>query len=363
MNKVPFVSIIVPVYNTPAPILKTCFDSVRNQSNTNWELIIIDDGSSKECAECIDFLCADMPNTTVVHKENGGVSSARNVGINKARGEWITFLDSDNSFPIDALQIYYDAVGGQWGEDTDMVIGFCARGRRAIENERDVISLNVEKEMIKKASCTTEIIKDKNELINHCLTQRVKRWTNRTVYFADGPFSKLVKNQLAKSILFPLNLQWGEDTVWLLDFVAQCNKILIIPDIVYNNIEYKLSATRRYRPDCQMEFYETSFTEKGFEKKFPLCAEPLSHRRFVDILVVARLYFFHKDNPKSTKVLYREFCIWCKNEETQSVAKDVLRTMKKNDIRSFVFRAFSLCLLLGLYRLCWMALKIYCKRR
>ena len=112
-----------------------------------------------------------------------------------------------------------------------------------------------------------------------------------------------------------------------------------------------------------MEFYETSFTEKGFEKKFPLCAEPLSHRRFVDILVVARLYFFHKDNPKSTKVLYREFCIWCKNEETQSVAKDVLRTMKKNDIRSFVFRAFSLCLLLGLYRLCWMALKIYCKRR
>ena len=46
MNKVPFVSIIVPVYNTPVPILKTCFDSVRNQSNTNWELIIIDDGSS-----------------------------------------------------------------------------------------------------------------------------------------------------------------------------------------------------------------------------------------------------------------------------------------------------------------------------
>ena len=128
-------------------------------------------------------------------------------------------------------------------------------------------------------------------------------------------------------------------------------------------MEYKHSATRKFRSNCLNEFYDVCAVEKRLEAIFPLCKNAFAYKRFSNILLVSRLYFFHKDNHSSEKQRYGDYLVWCKKDETRAVAKDVLRTMKKNDIRSFVFRAFSLCLLLGLYRLCWMALKIYCKRR
>ena len=68
MNRNTFVSIIVPVYNTPIPLLKSCFDSVTNQTNKMWELIAVDDGSDKECADFLDTMCKSMPNTKILHK-------------------------------------------------------------------------------------------------------------------------------------------------------------------------------------------------------------------------------------------------------------------------------------------------------
>lgn len=89
------VSIVIPVYNTEK-WLKKCVSSVLNQTYRNLEIILVDDGSPDNSPEICDQLAEENQNVTVYHKENGGLSSARNYGIEKASGKYILFLDSDD---------------------------------------------------------------------------------------------------------------------------------------------------------------------------------------------------------------------------------------------------------------------------
>lgn len=89
------VSVIVPVYNVKS-YLQECFDSICRQSYQNIEIILVDDGSTDGSGELCDVLAAKDDRATVLHKENGGLSDARNAGLLIARGDWISFVDSDD---------------------------------------------------------------------------------------------------------------------------------------------------------------------------------------------------------------------------------------------------------------------------
>lgn len=91
----PFVSIIVPVYKVEA-YLEECIKSILNQSYENFELILVDDGSPDQCGTICDRWASTDHRVKVIHKANGGLSDARNVGIDAAKGELITFIDSDD---------------------------------------------------------------------------------------------------------------------------------------------------------------------------------------------------------------------------------------------------------------------------
>lgn len=93
--KDPFVSIIVPVYNVEK-FLRECIDSILAQSFTNFELILVDDGSIDNCPVICDEYADKDHRVKVIHKPNGGISSARNAGIDIARGNYIGFVDSDD---------------------------------------------------------------------------------------------------------------------------------------------------------------------------------------------------------------------------------------------------------------------------
>lgn len=103
----PKISIIVPVYNAEKT-LRRCVDSILAQSFTDFEVLLIDDGSKDDSLKiCNEYVIKDE-RVHVFHKDNGGVSSARNCGIEHAVGEWITFADSDDSVGIEWLDIYSD---------------------------------------------------------------------------------------------------------------------------------------------------------------------------------------------------------------------------------------------------------------
>ena len=88
-------SIIVPVYKVEN-YLESCVYSIINQTLTNFELILVDDGSPDRSSEICDQLGKTDDRIKVVHKDNGGVSSARNIGLNLASGKWVTFIDADD---------------------------------------------------------------------------------------------------------------------------------------------------------------------------------------------------------------------------------------------------------------------------
>ena len=97
------ISIIIPVYNR-AGMLERSIRSVMEQSLSDWELILVDDGSTDGSASICDGFAAADPRIRAFHKPNGGVSSARNLGLDEARGEWLAFLDADDRFYPDALE-------------------------------------------------------------------------------------------------------------------------------------------------------------------------------------------------------------------------------------------------------------------
>lgn len=104
MNNEPLVSIIVPCYKVEQ-YLPNCIESILYQTYTNWELILVDDGSPDNCGNICDDYAVKDNRIKVVHKQNGGLSSARNAGMKIMTGDYVTFLDSDDFLHKDALHI------------------------------------------------------------------------------------------------------------------------------------------------------------------------------------------------------------------------------------------------------------------
>lgn len=103
----PTVSIIIPIYNA-ADYLQTCLESIAAQTYKDFEAILVDDGSTDGSRNiCLDFQKKD-PRFHYIYKENGGVSSARNAGLDMAKGEWITFVDADDWVTQDYLETVQD---------------------------------------------------------------------------------------------------------------------------------------------------------------------------------------------------------------------------------------------------------------
>ena len=96
-------SIIIPVYRVEQT-LRRCIDSILSQSFVDWEMILVDDGSPDGCPEICDEYTKNYDKIRVIHKANGGLSDARNVGIEEAKGEYITFVDSDDYLGEETLK-------------------------------------------------------------------------------------------------------------------------------------------------------------------------------------------------------------------------------------------------------------------
>ena len=106
---VPKISVIVPVYKAER-YLKTCVDSIRKQTFADLEILLIDDGSPDGCGRLCDEFAREDPRIRVFHVANGGVSRARNLGLAKARGEYVGFVDSDDYIEPDMYEtLYYSA--------------------------------------------------------------------------------------------------------------------------------------------------------------------------------------------------------------------------------------------------------------
>ena len=103
------ISVIVPVYNVES-YLRKCLDSVINQTYSDLEILLINDGSFDNCGEICDEYAGKDARIKVFHKENGGLSSALNVGLKNVSGDYIGFVDSDDWIELDMYQKLHNAM-------------------------------------------------------------------------------------------------------------------------------------------------------------------------------------------------------------------------------------------------------------
>ena len=107
MNTAPKISVVVPIYKVEK-FLERCLISIKEQTFTDFEVLIIDDGSPDKSPEIAEEFCKTDERFTVYHKENGGLSDARNYGIERAKGEYISFIDSDDHVNKNFLREMYE---------------------------------------------------------------------------------------------------------------------------------------------------------------------------------------------------------------------------------------------------------------
>ena len=105
----PLISVVVPIYNVEK-YLKKCLDSILSQSYTNLEIILVDDGSPDNCGKICDEYRNKDSRIIVIHKKNGGLSSARNAGIDICKGEYLSFIDSDDFISPTYIEDLYSAI-------------------------------------------------------------------------------------------------------------------------------------------------------------------------------------------------------------------------------------------------------------
>lgn len=198
----PLISVIVPVYNVE-PYLRKCVDSILNQTYRNLEVILVDDGSPDGCPAICDEYAAKDDRVRVIHKQNGGLSDARNAGMAVARGEYLSFVDSDDMLPPDAMEILLNTA---ISEQADMVIGGHSRFEEVPAAPSD-------------------------------LQISVKRWTPVEA-MADmlkngcASWARLYRRELHQPILFPVG-EINEDEAIVLELLEKCTCIAVTNAVVY----------------------------------------------------------------------------------------------------------------------------------
>ena len=211
----PIISVIVPVYNVEK-FLRRCIDSILTQSFTDFELLLIDDGSKDNSSEICDEYAKKDNRIKVFHKENGGVSSARNLGLDKARGEWVCFCDADDSIENDTFLCLYNYI-----KDFDA----------------DIISYpafyEYENKILFQEFCYCN---SPAKLLKEIF--KVKR---------NEVWSSLIRREIIGLDRFPTDVKIGEDIIFLCKVYKKCMKGIISDKGCYNYYDRTDSAMCKIR--------------------------------------------------------------------------------------------------------------------
>lgn len=211
------ISIIVPVFNAEK-FLSRCIESLVNQNHyESYEVILIDDGSTDNSGRICDEYAKKFNKIVVIHKKNEGVSKARNLGIRKAQGEYITFVDSDDFVDNNMLINFYNIIKNK----KDDII-FCGHNN---------ITVLKNKILRFKAQNITSI--GLNEFLNQYFVYYYKN------FLMQGPFNKIYKKKIIEDNLieFDSNLQICEDAIFVIEVLEKCQKISSIEECYYNYMQ------------------------------------------------------------------------------------------------------------------------------
>lgn len=212
----PLISIIVPVYKAEN-VLHYCVESILNQTFRDFELILVDDGSPDNSGKICDEYSAIDNRVRVIHKENGGVSSARNTGIDQSKGVYITFIDSDDFISSSYLSDLIE-LKKKYSDCNNIWCGF-----------QTVKSYSKDFSIIQKVICS-----DSKKIST---SSREEIMTLHEKWLDVGPYCKLYDKRIIvkNKIYFSIDLSLGEDLLFNFKYLDCTNgKIVILNQALYN---------------------------------------------------------------------------------------------------------------------------------
>ena len=234
------ISVIVPIYKVE-DYLHRCVDSIINQTYTNLEIILVDDGSPDNCPMICDEYAEKDSRIKIIHKENGGLSDARNAGLDISTGEYIMFIDSDDFV------------------DKDMMKSMM---QNMIDNEADMVVCNI------------NYVYDDKEVVKYNQADRIlDRYEAMEEYLKDGivqaiACNKLYKKELIEEIRFELN-KTNEDEFFTYKVVDKANKIYYNSKPYYNYLQRSSSIMGKYSIK-RLDGVEASYERLNFiHEKYP----------------------------------------------------------------------------------------------
>lgn len=268
----PCVSVIVPVYRVEKYI-RRCLDSIINQTYKDFEVIIVDDGSPDSCPGICDEYQRKYPKVSVIHKENGGLSSARNAGMDAAKGEYITFVDSD-----DQLHPYFIEKMLELLNSYHVKIAQCAF--KIVRGDESVATIQ------------------ENESKEICYVDSRMFGSREVKITACG---KIYHRSILKNLRFPLG-RINEDEFFTYKAIAGSGKIVVTTAeyyFYYMNSESIMHKERDYIPLDFMDAYAERIS--FFHDRGDVVAEELSKKEYAIRLMLLYSRCLQDENNKNDK--------------------------------------------------------------
>lgn len=277
----PTISVIVPVYNTEQ-YLHRCIDSVLAQTYQDFELLLIDDGSKDSSGAICDEYAVGDSRVKVFHKENGGVSSARNVGLDHARGEWITFVDSDDYIEENFLKSF------EGNLDADLVVGnmvICEDGKLPSDIKVGIlpgIYTHIQSAL-------------KGNLTNHAFC---------------APWGKLFYKECIGDLHFDVRMTICEDTKFVYNYIAKAKDMRILSTDEASHYVYmypSIPSIEKYQMSVESSVYCLLSMEKAYQEV------GVYDRRF-ELIYVQECY------ERCAKDMTNNYRLWYGNKEVKALS-------------------------------------------
>lgn len=325
------VSVIVPVYNAEN-YLHQCVDSLLSQTLKSIQIILVDDGSKDSSGSIIDNFAKRYNNIESYHKENGGSSSARNLGITKAKGEYISFLDSDDWLEKDALEILY-AIAEEYKVD---IIQFTAFGE--IQNTSYYVP--------RSGYYDNNLMKE--ELYPHLIPSFTSegvptylRWSNCMRFYKTGLLKNSQISYRVKAITF-------EDYLFNVETILAAHSYYYYDsNPLYHVVQNPTSKSRNYQPymldSCIYIFEKVSGCLSRFNYNDHLFTYVDSALYFADACITNEMLLdsLISNVFRVKKVLRSNMCILLRESDDCPIVGwygKVLRIIKKNSAIYLVYR-------------------------
>lgn len=240
------ISVIVPIYNVEK-YLDRCVDSIINQTYKNLEIILVDDGSPDNCPQICDDYAKKDSRIKVVHKENGGLSDARNVGMEVATGEYVSFIDSDDYVSLDFYETLFQTM---------------------IDNDSDIVECSVVKFY---EDNNFDEYSDDLKVTNYDTLYGLEGLINENP-FKQHVWNKLYKSSVALDIPYAVG-KLNEDEFWTYQIFGKAKKVTRINKTMYHYFQRGSSIMGNGYNIRRLDALEGKMNRQAYiEKNFPTLA-------------------------------------------------------------------------------------------